>query len=133
MRFLLQTAMRRALGYTEADDRAEADAPEGERIDPSEEGDGYAILCVYAAAIALCLPHDLPGVPPLRKLRHDAVAYGEHARDHFIRERISTEDIANQGRQLLMAMVKDAGSILADEVEAEMGFTGAQGAVSTSG
>lgn len=90
------TARRRATGWTEEDDQRlahaakmlEADFKAAVERGPSEEVDDDAFGAVSMAAIGLCWPREDPlGVPSLRALKYDVVAYGELVADHLVVER----------------------------------------------
>jgi hypothetical protein len=134
VRFLLHGAMKEALGYTPADQRAIAEREPGEPIpEPSLAGDGYAISCVYYAAIGLCWPDDLP-VDSLRKLRHDVVAYGEGVFEHFVVEQAAdAQALAAEGKRLLYAMIREGAGTLKEEIKLERDFTEGRGDPSIAG
>lgn len=133
VRFLLQSALKEAMGYTAADQRAIAEMEPGEPVpEPSEAGDAYAISCVYYAALGLCWPADLP-VEPLRKLRHDVVAYGEAVFEHFVStEAANAQQLAEEGRRLFYAMLQAGAGALADEIKLERDFSEGRGGASTA-
>lgn len=136
VRFLLQKALRTAMGYTRFDEKMIAEQSEGDSpVVPSEEGDGYAIPMIYFAVVGVCWPETI--TPTLRDLKHDVVAFGEVVFEHFIEDvghqKGILEDVRNEGRRLLVAMIAGPTKQLTEAVEEERDFTPAPVASSTSG
>lgn len=135
-RFLLQKYLLIAMGYTEHDQRQIGKQEEGEDAPgPSLKGDGFAIPLIYYAAIGLCWPTPMDGVPTLRELRHDVEDYGEAVYDwffdHHYHEGLASE-LINEGRRLYHAMMKQAGSRLVEDIKLAEDFTPGQEGVSTT-
>jgi len=72
----LYTGLRRAYGYTAADDRAQGDADDGVIIEASNEANYEDIQAIYWACVGMCWPARLE-CPTFRDCGRDPVDYGE--------------------------------------------------------
>lgn len=133
MRYHISAAQTTAHGWTTADQQAIAAGTEG--VTRSAPGDGYALRQVYAAVVGECWPQHDRGWPTMADCRHDVLKYGAGVYDALYRrfdgERGITTQIIDEGRRLLAECAKDTTSIFT-EVEAEVDFTGAPEADSTT-
>lgn len=135
-RFAVESAYRRALGFTELDESV----PSGRTSEP----DFGAVLC---AAVGLCwggdplelVLHSAQGpslvlVPPgpraLRSFDRDVIAFGDAVCDALVRLGYSVSGIYDCGRLARQAMVDSIPT--QGEVDAAAGFTGPTGADSTT-
>lgn len=135
---LLIEESQKASGYTLADKAAaHAAKAAGKPLPPpTAPRDMYGSTMVGAAAVGLCWPEELEGVPSLRSLRHDVYEYGarvlEHLREKLgLTRRSATLELTKAGHALLVDMTNDMVRELNEEIEEERGFTTAQGASST--
>lgn len=133
-RFLLQGKLRRALGYTPHDDEMMAAAEGDPKIEPSADGDSFAIQMIYYAVVGLCWATPMDGVLSLRESRHDVVEYGEAVfqwfYENYYHEKLSS-NLTDEGLRLLSEMMVHAGHLLG-ELEVEKDFTPDQEEASTT-
>ncbi len=151
VRFELRSEWRKALGLTEEDEErlsarhaAEAKGKKfEEEFQSSNTGDTIALLNIYSAAIALCLPESaLPGLRcTLQDHRNNVVSYGADVYDVLYEmyvpdpgtRKIFRGEIAKLGPKLIREMNAAAFDLLVTEVAAEQVFTKAPEATGTGG
>jgi len=65
------------------------------------DGDGHDVVCINAAAIAMCYHGIESRVPHWRKVyKRDLVEFGEAVTDHLMHQGVSVEEIYNVGNAL---------------------------------
>lgn len=136
LRFLLHNAIQDSLGFTKFDREQARHLEPGERLEPTGQPDPYALQCAYYAVVGVCWAGPELPVPSLRAMRHDVVAYGEAVLEHFMvthRSSAMAVHLVREGRKLHGLMMREVTTQLAADIEAEKGFSKAQGEASTSG
>lgn len=136
LRFLLHNAIQDALGLTRFDREQAKHLQPGDRLEPSNPPDPYALQCAYYAVVGVCWAGPELPVPSLRAMRHDVVSYGEAVIEHFMviaRDATLATQLVREGKKLHGLMMAEVTSQLTADLEIERGFSKAQGEASTSG
>lgn len=133
--FKLQRSLQEALGFTDFDRRMMAKRkPDDPPIEPSDEGDGFAIPQIYFAALGICWPEKIE--PTFKECKHDPVEFGqvvfEHFLDHYGNKPGITGQLQDEGRRLLTDMIRHVTQRVANAVVEERGNSVDQEETTTS-